>query len=352
MQKKSFGATRDNQAVELYVLRNKHNVEAGITDFGATLVSLKTFDREGGFADIVLGYDDVRAYERGVSFFGGTIGRCANRIAGGEFTLDNRQYRLARNNEANHLHGGERGFHKVLWHVAPSTASDGNSLLLRYTSVDGEENYPGTLHASVCYTLTDDNELRIEYRAMCDGETIVNLTNHSYFNLAGAGDIRQHELKIFANSFTPVDETLIPTGEIRLVRDTPFDFTHAKPIGAEINRQDAQLRYGKGYDHNFVLNKTPDELALDESALAAEVYEPASGRAVQVSTTEPGLQFYSGNFLNGEKGKGGRRYDYREGFCLEAQRFPDSPNKPHFPSVTLKPGARYTQRTVYKFTAR
>lgn len=347
MDTKSFGMTSDNQEVELYVLSNKNNVETRITNFGATLVSLKTFDREGRFADVVLGYDDVRAYEHGAGFFGGTIGRCANRIAGGKFTLRNRAYRLARNNGENHLHGGNRGFHKVLWHVKPSTATDGNRLRLDYTSREGEENYPGALHASVCYSLTDDNELRIEYDATCAAETIVNLTNHSYFNLAGAGDILRHELKIFADAFTPVDETLIPTGEIRLVRDTPFDFTNCKTIGAEIDRQDAQLQHGTGYDHNFVLNKTADEYAL-----AAEVYEPASGRVLQVSTTEPGLQFYSGNFLDGENGRQGRTYNYREGFCLEAQHFPDSPNKPHFPSVTLKPGARYKQLTVYKFAAR
>ena len=346
----SFGKTFDGADVKLYTLSNKHGLLAAITNYGATLVSLKTPDRHGKFADIVLGYDDVSAYESGKAYFGGTIGRYGNRIARGTFTLDGVTYHLATNNGVNHLHGGIRGFNKVIWQAK---LLSGQSLELNYTSKDGEEGYPGTLDVKVTYTLTDSNELRIDYLASEEPgkDTVVNLTNHSYFNLTGNPGhfILDHVLTLDASRFTPVDSGLIPTGELRAVKGTPFDFTTATAIGARINQDDEQLKLGKGYDHNFVLD-LPQGARL---AKAAEVYDPASGRVMEVSTTEPGIQFYSGNFLDGSvKGKGGQAYGFRSGFCLETQHFPDSPNQPHFPSTTLKAGQKYTSTTVLRFSAR
>jgi aldose 1-epimerase len=331
------------------MLRNRSGLEIKITNYGGALVSLRTPDRGGRMADIVLGYDDPAGYVADTSYFGALIGRYANRIAKGEFRLNGVEYQLAKNNGVNHLHGGARGFHKVIWQAREMTRTDGVALELTYLSKDGDEGYPGNLTVAATYVLTNTNELRIEYAASTDKETIVNLTHHSYFNLAGAGagDVLRHELKINADKFTPVDDTLIPTGEIKAVRGTPFDFTRATAIGSRIDEADQQLVRGRGYDHNFVLNKKGHELSL-----AASVYEPSSGRALEMWTTEPGVQLYTGNFLDGVRGKSGKIYDRRGGFCLEAQHFPDSPNHPDFPSTVLKPGEHYSQTTVYKFTVR
>jgi aldose 1-epimerase len=347
--KRVFGKLSDGTAVDLYTLTNKNGLEVQITNYGGSVVSLKSPDMRGQMADIVLGYDDARGYEDDRAYFGSIVGRYANRIAGGKFSLSGVQYQLAQNNGANHLHGGNRGFNKVVWQARQVRRAGGAALQLSYVSKDGEENYPGNLTVTVTYILTDKNELRIEYSATTDKETIVNLTHHSYFNLAGAGtgDILRHELRMNANRFVPTDATSIPIGELKSVAGTPFDFRRSATIGSRINEQDEQLLLGKGYDHSFVLNKKGKELSL-----AAEVYEPTSGRAMQVWTTEPAVQLYTGNFLDGVKGKDGRVYNIREGFCLEAQHFPDSPNRPSFPSTVLKPGRRYTQTTVYKFTVK
>jgi len=346
----SFGKTSTGMEVKLYFLRNKHGLEAAVTNFGATLVSLKTPDRHGKLADIVLGYDSVTGYEKGKAYFGGTIGRYGNRIAGGKFTLDGITYHLATNNGANHLHGGIQGFNKVIWQARPLSSQ---SLELTYTSKDGEEGYPGTLDVKVTYTLTDNDELRIDYEAaLAPGkDTIVNLTNHSYFNLTGnpQNTILDHKLTLNASRFTPIDSGFIPTGELRPVSGTPFDFTTAAAIGARINQTDQQLKMGIGYDHNFVIDRANRKGLVK----AAEVFEPSSGRVMDVYTTEPGIQFYSGNFLDGtEKGKGGQSYCHRSALCLETQHFPDSPNQPAFPSTTLKSGHRYTSTTVYGFSVR
>lgn len=326
-------------------LINKHGAVAIITPFGGKLISLWVPDRNGKLGDIVLGYDSAKQYVSGNPYFGAMIGRYGNRIANGKFTLEGKTYQLALNNGANALHGGPRGFHNVLW----QKTNDGNpgSVVLTYVSKDGEEGYPGTLRAKVTYTLTDDNELMIDYEATTDATTVVNLTHHSFFNLAGAGsgDILNHELMINADRFTPVDAGLIPTGELQPVKGTPFDFTSPTKIGARITDNDEQLKNGKGYDHNWVLVKN-----VNEFSLAATVKEPASGRVMEVWTTEPALQFYSGNFLDGSDiGKGGLRYDFRSAICLEAQHYPDSPNQPSFPSTVLKPGEVYKQKTTYKF---
>jgi aldose 1-epimerase len=332
----------------LYALRNNNGMEAAIADFGATLASLKVPDRHGRVADVVLGYSDISGYEKGKSYFGATIGRYANRISKGKFKLNGVTYVLAANNGSNHLHGGVRGFHKLLWET-DEISPDGKSLQLSYISRDGEEGYPGNLTAQVRYTLTDRNELRIDCRAATDKETIVNLTNHSYFNLTGnpQNDILRHQLTLYASRFTPIDSELIPTGELRSVRNTPFDFSHSTAIGARIEMDDEQLRLGQGYDHNFVL----DRPELNRLTKAARVYEPDSGRLMDVYTTEPGIQFYTGNFLDGsEEGKDGLAYRRRTGFCLETQHFPDSPNHPEFPSTRLKPGQLYQTTTVVEFS--
>jgi aldose 1-epimerase len=349
IEKHPFGKLADGTLVDLYTLTNKNGLQAQITNYGGALVALKTPDRRSQLGDIVLGYDEPTGYVQGSSFIGALIGRYANRIARGKFSLAGVEYQLAQNNGVNHLHGGPRGFYRVVWQARELRRADGVALQLSYFSKDGEEGYPGNLSVTVTYILTDANELRIEYAATTDKETIVNLTSHSYFNLrgAGSGNILQHVLRINADRFTPVDETLIPTGELKEVNGTPFDFTRPTAIGSRINQDDEQLRLGKGYDHNFVLNKRGKELSL-----AAELYEPVSGRAMQMWTTEPGVQFYSGNFLDNVRGKEGKIYHQRDGFCLEAQHFPDSPNRPSFPSSVLKPNERYTQKTVYKFMVR
>jgi len=349
IEKHPFGKLADGTVVDLYTLTNKNGLQAQITNYGGAVVALKTPDRRSQLRDIVLGYDEPMGYVQDSSFIGALIGRYANRIARGKFSLAGVEYQLAQNNGVNHLHGGPRGFYKVVWQAHELRRADGVALQLSYFSKDGEEGYPGNLSVTVTYILTDANELRIEYAATTDKETIVNLTGHSYFNLrgAGSGNILQHVLRINADRFTPVDETQIPTGELKKVKGTPFDFTRPTAIGSRIDQADEQLRLGKGYDHNFVLNKRGKELSL-----AAEVYEPVSGRAMQMWTTEPGVQFYSGNFLDNVRGKAGKVYHQRDGFCLEAQHFPDSPNRPSFPSSVLKPNERYTQTTVYKFMVR
>ncbi len=349
LSKREFGKLADGTTVDIYTLRNRNGVQVEITNYGGAVVSIKTPDRRGQMADIVLGYSDLSGYVADTSYFGALIGRYANRIAQGKFTLNGVEYQLAQNNGVNHLHGGVRGFNKVVWYAIELNLRDGVLLQLAYVSKDKEEGYPGNLSVIATYMLTDANDLRIVYTATTEKETVVNLTHHSYFNLAGAGagDVLNHQLKINANGFTPVDETLIPTGELKTVKGTPFDFSRATAIGSRINKADEQLIRGKGYDHNFVLNKKGHELSL-----AASVYEPSSGRAMEMWTTEPGMQLYTGNFLDKVHGKAGKIYNYRGGFCLEAQHFPDSPNKPSFPSTVLKPGQRYTQTTVYKFMVR
>ncbi len=351
IQKHAFGKTDDGQTVDLYVLRNKSGMEVAITNYGGAVVSLKAPDKAGKFADVVLGYDDLQGYVADKAFFGALIGRYGNRIAHGKFTLNGSTYSLAKNNGENSLHGGTQGFNKRVWTAKDVSGSGGPALELTYRSKDGEEGYPGNLMAQVVYTLTEKNELKIEYLATTDKDTVVNLTNHSYFNLAGQGngDILNHRLTIHATEFSPVDATLIPEAQARSVHGTPFDFSKAEAIGARINQDDQQLKFGLGYDHNWVLNPSgPHSLSL-----AAEVYEPGSGRVMEVLTTEPGVQFYSGNFLDGSvHGKEGKVYGHRSGFCLETQHFPDSPNHPGFPSTVLKPGQRLHSTTIYRFSAR
>ncbi len=341
--KEIFETTPDGKNAGLYTLTNANGLKVKITNYGGIITSLATPDRKGKFADIVLGYDSLDEYIKDSPYFGSLIGRYGNRIAKGKFTLNDVEYTLAINNGPNHLHGGIKGFDKVIWTVELMQDETSVGLKLRYFSKDGEEGYPGNLSCTVIYTLTNDNELKISYEARTDKPTIINLTNHSYFNLAGhnSGDILGHELMLNADYFTPVDEELIPTGEIKSVKGTPMDFTTPMTIGSRI----AQVP--GGYDHNYVLNSKDGKLAL-----AARVYEPKTGRIMEILTTEPGIQFYTGNFLNGSlKGKGAV-YNKHAGFCLETQHFPDSPNKPQFPSVVLNPGEEYKHLTVYKFSVK
>jgi aldose 1-epimerase len=348
--KKSFGKTPDGQPVDLYVLTNKSGAEASITNYGGALVSLKVPDRNGKLADVVLGYDSADGYVKDTSYFGALVGRYGNRIGHAQFVLDGKTYTLAKNNGENTLHGGVKGFNKALWTARILPAKGGQSLELAYISKDGEEGFPGTLRVAVIYNLTDANELHIAYKATTDKKTVVNLTNHAYFNLAGqgSGEILGHLLTIQADQFTPVDAGLIPTGELRDVMGTPFDFRKPAAIGARIDQADEQLKLGGGYDHNFVLRMPMDH----GEHLAARVEEPTSGRVMEVWTTEPGIQFYTGNFLDGKTpGKGGITYAKRNAFCLETQHFPESPNQPKFPSVVLIPGETYHTVTTYKFSA-
>jgi aldose 1-epimerase len=348
--RRPFGMTSAGEAIELYTLKSARGVEATIATYGGAVVSLKAPDKSGALADVVLGFDTVEGYLENRPYFGAIIGRYGNRIAKGRFKLDGVEYTLARNNGENHLHGGVKGFNRALWKATDRSSADASRLELTYTSKDGEEGYPGTLTAKVTYALTDANELRIDYEATSDKNTVVNLTNHSYFNLAGQGDgdILGHEVMIDADRFTPVDAGLIPTGELRPVEGTPFDFRKPTAIGARIEAKDEQISLGKGYDHNFVLNG-----GGGAPRLAARVVEPKSGRVLEVLTTEPGLQFYTGNFLDGSvTGKGGKVYKHRYGFCLETQHFPDSPNQPKFPSTVLKGGGRYQTTTLFRFSAR
>jgi aldose 1-epimerase len=344
-----YGKTPGGEQVDVYTLTNAKGVEAKIITYGGRIISLKVPDRTGAIGDVVLGFDSLDGYLKDNPFFGALVGRYGNRIAKGKFTLDGKEYSLPVNNGANALHGGIKGFDKHLWTAKPGEGKDGPTLKLTYVSKDGEEGYPGTLTAVVTYTLTSNNELRIHYEATTDKPTVLNLTNHSYFNLAGAGegDILGHVLMLNADKFTPVDSGLIPTGELRAVDGTPFDFRKATAIGARIDQtSDEQIKFGGGYDHNFVLNGKAGTLRQ-----VARVSEPKTGRVMEVLTTEPGVQFYTGNFLNGSlTGKGGKVYNKRYGFCLETQHYPDSPNKPDFPSTVLRPGAKYDTTTVFKFS--
>jgi aldose 1-epimerase len=346
MTKTAFGKTTAGEEVELYTLKNAKGMQATITNYGGIVTSLKTPDRSGVYDDVVLGFDSIDGYLKEHPYFGALIGRYGNRIAKGRFTLNGVQYKLAQNNGENSLHGGIKGFDKRVWTAREVSGSE-PVLELTYVSKDGEEGYPGTLTTRVTYTLTDNNELKIDYLATTDKDTVLNLTNHSYFNLAGDGQVLDHEISIAADRFTPVDAGLIPTGELKSVEGTPFDFRKSTPIGARINSNDEQITRGKGYDHNFVLNGEAGSLRQ-----AARVKEAKTGRVMEVLTTEPGVQFYTGNFLDGSlTGKGGKVYAHRTGFCLETQHFPDSPNQPKFPSTVLKPGAEYRSTTVYRFSA-
>lgn len=350
LKKESFGKLADGTEVDSYTLTNKNGVEVKITNYGATVTSIKAPDRNGKLDDVTLGYDNIAGYLAKNPHLGSLAGRYANRIGKGEFKLGGKTFTLAKNNGENHLHGGPNGFFKQLWKATDASGAAGLAVRMTYLSKDGEENYPGNLEATVTYTLTDRNELKIEYSATTDKETVVNLTNHSYFNLAGAGngDILGHQLKINAKQTTPVDKTMIPTGNLADVAGTPFDFSKLTAIGARIDDPHEQIVIGKGYDHNFVLD-TGGKL----DAQAVEVYEPTTGRVMEVFTDQPGVQLYTANFLDGSIiGKGGKAYPRRSAFCLETQHYPDSPNKPNFPSATLKPGEKYQTTTIYKFSAR
>jgi aldose 1-epimerase len=350
IDQEAFGQTAEGQEATLFTLVNANGVRAGITNYGGIVTRLYVPDRDGKLGDVVLGYDNLGDYIKETPYFGCIVGRYGNRIAKGKFTLDGKEYTLATNNDANHLHGGLKGFDKVVWDCEPVERDDAVGLKLAYTSADGEEGYPGNLKCRVTYLLTNDDELRIEYEATTDKATVVNLTHHGYWNLTGARrDILGHELMLDADRFTPVDEGLIPTGELRPVAGTPLDFATPVAIGARINADNEQIRFGGGYDHNFVLNAP----AGDGPDLAARVTEPTTGRVMEVLTTEPGIQFYSGNFLDGTlTGKYGVVYKHRWGFCLETQHFPDSPNQPEFPSTVLRPGEKYETTTVYRFTTK
>ncbi len=345
VERASFGTMTDGSPVEIYTLTNAAGIELKAIAYGGIITSLRVPDRNGRLDDIVLGFDRLEGYLADHPYFGAIIGRYGNRIAKGRFALEGRTYKLATNNGPNHLHGGNKGFDKVLWTAEP--VSGRNALAFSRTSAHGEEGYPGNLRVQVTYTLTEKNELIVDYRATTDKATPVNLTQHSYFNLAGhgSGDILGHQLLLNADRFTPVDETLIPTGELAPVADTPFDFRKPTLIGARIKQENEQLKNGKGYDHNWVLNRQGTGRQL-----AARVVEPTTGRTMEIATTEQGVQFYSGNFLDGTlTGKGGAVYKHRTGFCLETQHFPDSPNQPKFPSTTLRPGREYRTSTVFTF---
>jgi len=338
----------DGKQTKFYTLTNANGIEITFTNFGQRLISLYVPDKNGNFDDIVLGPDNLDGFiAPGGAFFGAVVGRYGNRIGKGEFELRGTKYTLAKNNNGNHLHGGTKGFNAVVWDVDQHSE---NSIVFSRTSPDMEEGYPGNLKVIVSYRLNDDNKLKIDYQATTDKTTVVNLTHHSFFNLAGeaSGSITDHIAMINADAFTPVDEGLIPTGEIRKVEGTPFDFRSPKPIGQDIDSDNEQIKFGKGYDHNFVLNAEPTD--EDRLALAAKVTDPKSGRTLEVFTNEPGVQFYTGNFMDGSyTGKAGKPYEFRGTFCLETQHFPDSPNKPDFPSTVLEPGEIYNSSCTYKF---
>lgn len=345
VEKSDFGKLADGTAIEAYTLTNTHGLKAKIITYGATLTELDVPDRSGQLGDVVLGFDTLEGYTADKAYLGATVGRVANRIAGGKFTLDGKEYSLAVNNGPNTLHGGLKGFDKVVWKAEPKSSKDGPAVQFTYHSPDGEENFPGNLNVTVVYTLTNKNGIRIDYTATTDKDTPVNLTNHSYFNLAGKGDVLGYELMLAADRYTPVDATQIPTGELKDVKGTPMDFTTAHPIGDHLAETDGDP---KGYDHNYALNGGGKSLAL-----AARAYDPSTGRVLEMFTTEPGVQLYTGNFLDGTMtGKNGFVYQQHSAFCLEAQHYPDSVNRPNFPSTILKPGQTYHQRTEYVFSTR
>ena len=347
VRREPFGTTPAGEPVDAFTFASAAGVEVRVITYGAIVQSLRTPDRDGRLDDIVLGHDDVAGYQRSGAYFGAVVGRYGNRIANGCFTLEGREVQLAVNDGPNQLHGGPHGFDRAIWRAAPFEREGARGVVLTHRSPDGDQGFPGTLDVSVTYTLTDDDELLVGYEAASDRATPVNLTQHSYFNLAGAGagNILDHELAIHAGHYTPVDERLIPTGEIAPVAGTPLDFRRPVRIGARIGDDHVQLQRGRGYDHNYVLSRPDVGLAF-----AARVTEPTTGRVLEVHTTEPGMQLYSGNFIADILGKGGRRYERRGGLCLETQHFPDSPNHLHFPSAILRAGAEYHSRTVFAFS--
>ena len=344
VKKDPFGRTPAGEPVDIYTLSNAAGLEARVMTYGATVVSVKAPDKAGKKADVLLGFDSLDGYLKEHPYMGAVVGRYANRIAKGQFALNGKTYKLAVNNGPNALHGGLRGFDKRVW----TAEAKAESVVLRYSSAAGEEGYPGKLDVTVTYTLTPANELRLDYRAAADQDTVANLTNHAYFNLSGEPTILNHLVKLEADRFTPIDAGLIPTGEIRSVAGTPFDFRRETAVGTRIDAKDEQITFGKGYDHNWVLNGSPGTLRK-----AAEVYSPRSGRLLTVSTTEPGVQFYTGNFLDGSlTGKNGRKYVQRSGLCLETQHYPNSPNQPTFPSTVIKKGVPMQSTTVWQFSTR
>ena len=348
IKKQAFGKTMDGNEVHQYILKNKKGMEISVINYGGIITSWKAKDRDGIYQDIVLGFDNIYDYETKNPYFGALIGRYGNRIAKGKFSIDDKNYNLATNNDVNHLHGGFKGFDKVLWDVDEILGDSSASLVLKYMSSDMEEGYPGNLNVKVIYTLNNNDELSVIYEADTDKTTIVNLTQHSYFNLSGDfnQDISNHDLKINADSFLPVDSTLIPTGEIRDVIETPFDFLQPKKVGRDIEMNNEQINYGNGYDHCWVLNNYGDGVRFVASA-----YDDSSGRLLEVYSDQPGIQFYSGNFLDGSlKSKYEGNYDFRSGFCLETQNFPNSPNENSFPSPLLKPGEKYLSETIFRFS--
>jgi len=345
--KTEFGMTPEGESVDVYTLINPNGMEVRAITFGGIITSIRVPDKNGKFDDVALGFDNLEAYLRNPPFFGAIIGRYGNRIAKGRFTLDGKTYTLAINNAPNHLHGGNRGFDKLVWKAESFKKDDTVGVVFTHTSPDGDEGYPGNLSLKVTYTLTPRNTIEVDYEAATDKATPVNLTQHTYFNLAGEGqvDILNHVLRLNATRYTPVDATLIPTGELASVEGTPLDFREPTRIGERIDDQHQQMQYGKGYDHNFIVDRNGTEITV-----AARVEEPTSGRVLEVSTTEPGMQFYTGNFLDGLKGKNGHAYARRTGFCLETQHFPDSPNKPQFPNTILRPEQTYRSKTVFAFS--
>ena len=350
VNKEFFGKTTDGANVDQYTLKNSNGMEVSVISFGGIITSLKAKDRDGKNEDVVLGFDNLGDYENKSPYFGALIGRYGNRIKEGKFSLDGVEYKLAKNNGENHLHGGLKGFDKVIWDVEVEVNKSSASLMLRYTSMDTEEGYPGNLGIKVTYTLTNEDELKVRYEAETDKKTIVNLTQHSYFNLSAGlrKDILGHEITIDADYFLPVDMTLIPTGEIREVGQTPFDFREFKVVGDDIDLDETQITYGNGYDHCWVLNNQDEGVRFVASA-----YDPLSGRLLEVFSDQPGIQFYSGNFLDGTlQSKEGGNYEFRSGFCLETQHYPNSPNQENFPSVILNPGEKYNTETIFKFSAR
>ena len=346
VQRSTFGKIHDGREAHLFTLTNKSRMQVAITDFGATVVSIKVPDRTGKLGDVVLGYDSAEGYENGTAYIGATAGRYANRIAGAKFSLDGKEFTLPKNDHENHLHGS---FNKVLWQEEPGPNKKSPSIRLHYLSKEGEDGYPGNLSVNVSFTLTDSNELRIAYAATTDRKTVLNLTNHSYFNLSESGNVLDYQLTLHASRFTPVDAALIPTGEFRNVASTPFDFRESTAIGKRIDQDDEQLKLGHGYDHNWVL----DGGVAKEPRLAATLYDPKSGRVLEVLTTQPGIQVYTANFLDSSvHGKYGRTYERRGAVCLETQHFPDSPNHPDFPTTTLEPGKEFHSVTIYKFSTK
>ena len=350
VNKEFFGKTTDGDDVSEYTLKNSNGMEVSVISYGGIITSWKAKDRDGNYKDIVLGFNDLSDYETRSPYFGALIGRYGNRIKEGKFSLDGVEYDLVVNNGENHLHGGLNGFDKVIWDIEKEVNDKSASLILRYTSRDMEEGYPGNLDVKVTYTLTNDDELRVRYEAETDKKTVINLTQHSYFNLSAglSRDILAHQITIDANSYLPVDQTLIPTGEIKSVIGTPFDFRESKSVGDNIDEENTQLTFGNGYDHCWVLNKQDEGIRLVASA-----YDPLSGRLLEVSSDQPGIQFYSGNFLDGTlESKDGAKYEFRSGFCLETQHYPNSPNQESFPSVTLNPGEKYDTKPILRFSTR